>query len=61
MTRRVAPARRLLTVACTADGGTTRCGQDLTDEGELWQDVPAELDVPNCPACSGREEQETLL
>ena len=59
--RRVAPARRVLTVACHAAGEKTRCGQDLTDEGELWQDVPAELDVPNCPACSGREEQETLL
>ena len=58
---RVAPARRVLTVACTPAGDKTRCGQDLTDEAELWQGVPAELQIPDCPACSGQEEQETLL
>ncbi|MBO3751558.1 hypothetical protein J5X84_36260 [Streptosporangiaceae bacterium NEAU-GS5] len=57
--RRVAPARRLLTVACHVEGDITRCGQDLTDQGELWQDAPD--DIPDCPACLGREEQETLL
>lgn len=57
--RRVAPARRVLTVVCHPDGDQTKCGQDLTDPAELWQDAPA--DTPDCPACAGTEEQETLL
>ncbi|MDF5758593.1 hypothetical protein [Spongiactinospora sp. TRM90649] len=59
--RYVAAARRLYLAEHIADGDTTACGLDLTDQAELWQDIPAEQARRICPECTGTERQEQLL
>lgn len=60
MTRYVAAARRLYLAEHIANGDTTRCGLNLTDPAELWQDVPAEQVNRPCPECAGGTSQEAL-
>jgi hypothetical protein len=58
--RYVAAARRLYLVEHIAAGDTTRCGLDITDPAELWQDVPAGQVTRPCPECSGATQQGAL-
>ncbi len=59
--RYVAAARELYLYDHIADGDTTRCGKNLTDQTMLWQDIPAHAVTNVCPGCDGTATQGTLL
>jgi hypothetical protein len=60
--RYVAAARRLYLAEHTVvgDATATRCGLDVTDPAELWQDIPAGQVTRPCPECSGATQQGAL-
>jgi hypothetical protein len=58
--RYVAAARRLYLAEHIAAGDTTRCGLNLLDAAELWQDVPADQVTRPCPECAGHTSQQAL-
>jgi hypothetical protein len=60
--RYVAAARRLYLAEHTVagDATATRCGLDITDPAELWQDIPAGQVTRPCPECAGTTSQQAL-